>query len=89
MSNYRIYDAVFPGIAFSHLSDGERYRSERYVIKGLPQRVQNFAKAFFFESNGTIEDAARLLNISVAYAERKEIAISRHALWFIVRSWSF
>lgn len=71
MSNYRIYDAVFPGIAFSHLSDGERHRSERYVIKGLPQRVQNFAKAFFFESNGTIEDAARLLNISVAYAERK------------------
>ena len=71
MSNYRIYDAVFPGIAFSHLSDGERYRSERYVIKGLPQRVQSFAKAFFFESNGTIEDAARLLNISVAYAERK------------------
>lgn len=71
MSNYRIYDAVFPGIAFSHLSDGERYRSERYVIKGLPQRVQNFAKAFFFESNGTIEDAARLLNISVAYAEKQ------------------
>lgn len=71
MSNYRIYDAVFPGIAFSHLSDGERYRSERYVIKGLPQRVQKFAKAFFFESNGTIEDAARLLNISVSYSEKQ------------------
>lgn len=71
MSKYRIYDAAFPGIAFPHLSDDEKCRSERYVIKGMPQRVQNFAKAFFFESNGTIEDAARLLNISVSYAEQQ------------------
>lgn len=71
MSKFRIYDAVLPNSSLECLSDSEKCMTEQFVIRGLPRKLISAAKVFFFESDGTIEDAAKILQASVTYAQKQ------------------